>query len=147
MVVSNVPVLIVAIIALIYPSNGLSTNLNRAVNRRESLFGVGALTTALLVPQAEPSFAKDEVSMGASKFVGTFSDPINHPGGKRTIELVEGAVVGDYQLAKVIGGGGIGEPKNYILPAAIFGDRAIIIDFSPKGGPRYVSNSSTLKKT
>ena len=76
--------------------------------------------------------------MGASKFVGTFSDPINHPGGTRRIELIKdgGETVGDYQLAKVMGGGGIGEPKQYILPAAILGDRVIVIDFSPKGGPR-----------
>ena len=44
--------------------------------------------------------------------------------------------VGDYQLAEVQGGGGIGEPKNYVLPAAVIGDRTIVIDFSPKGGPK-----------
>uniref|UniRef100_A0A7S0C8P0 Photosystem II 10 kDa polypeptide, chloroplastic n=1 Tax=Proboscia inermis TaxID=420281 RepID=A0A7S0C8P0_9STRA len=70
-----------------------------------------------------------------SAFVGTYSDPINHPGGKRTIRLLD-KVVGDYQLAEVEGGGGIGEPKSYVLPAVLVGDRAIIIDFTPKGGPR-----------
>ena len=44
--------------------------------------------------------------------------------------------MGDYRLAEVIGGGGIGEPKNYVLPAVVIGDRTIVIDFSPKGGPR-----------
>ncbi|GFH58921.1 hypothetical protein CTEN210_15397 [Chaetoceros tenuissimus] len=68
-------------------------------------------------------------------FVGTYSDPINHPGGKRTIKLLD-EKVGDYQLAQVIGGGGRGEPANYVLPAAVIGDRTIVIDFSPKGGPR-----------
>ena len=45
--------------------------------------------------------------------------------------------MGDYQLAEVQGGGGVGEPKSYVLPAAVLGDRTIIIDFSapPKGGP------------
>ena len=68
-------------------------------------------------------------------FLGTYSDPINHPGGKRTIKLL-GETFGDYTLAQVYGGGGVGEPKEYVLPAVIFGDRAIVIDFSPKGGPR-----------
>ena len=74
---------------------------------------------------------------GAELFVGTYSDPINHPGGTRTVRLV-GTPVGDYQLAEVEGGGGLGEPKNYVLPAAILGGRTIVIDFSvaPKYGPK-----------
>lgn len=87
------------------------------------------------------SSVAEAVGMGAvggdpSVFCGTYSDPINHPGGKRTITLLEGVKTGDYQLAQVQGGGGIGEPDNYILPAVILGDRSIIIDFSAKGGPR-----------
>ena len=70
-----------------------------------------------------------------AEFLGTYSDPINHPGGKRTIKLL-GETIGDYTLAQVYGGGGVGEPKEYVLPAIIFGNRAIVIDFSPKGGPR-----------
>ena len=73
---------------------------------------------------------------GAESFVASYSDPINHPGGTRTIKLVDGAKVGDYQLAQVFGGGGRGEPKEYVLPAVIVGGRSILIDFSPKGGPR-----------
>lgn len=127
-------ILVVVLVAFVWQSNGLATENNRVVNRRESLFGVAALTTPLLV--VSPSLAKAEASVtGASKFVGTYSDPINHPGGKRRIELT-GETVGDYQLAKVMGGGGVGEPKNYVLPAAVLGDRTIVIDFSPKGGPR-----------
>lgn len=76
-----------------------------------------------------------EDTNGAERFVGTYTDPINHPGGKRTIKLL-GKKVGDYQLAEVQGGGGRGEPANYVLPAVIIGDRTIVIDFSPKGGPR-----------
>ena len=71
-----------------------------------------------------------------SAFVGTFSDPINHPGGTRTIKLLEGQTSGDYQLAEVHGGGGKGEPENFVLPAVILGGRKIIIDFTPKGGPQ-----------
>ncbi|KAL7530760.1 hypothetical protein ACHAWF_003501 [Thalassiosira exigua] len=78
-------------------------------------------------------------TLGAEKFVGKYSDPINHPGGTRSIKLVDGAIVGDYQLAQVFGGGGRGEPQEYVLPAVVVGNRAIIIDFSPKGGPRDFS--------
>ena len=101
-------------------------NKNR-INRRDTLIGITAATTTLL---STPAFAA-----GAEAFVGTFSDPINHPGGTRTIRLLD-QKVGDYQLAEVQGGGGIGEPKNYVLPAVVLGGRTIVIDFSPKGGPR-----------
>ncbi|KAL7515954.1 hypothetical protein ACHAWX_001021 [Stephanocyclus meneghinianus] len=75
---------------------------------------------------------------GVSSFLGTYADPINHPGGKRTVRLLEDgrSSAGDYALAQVYGGGGVGEPEEYVLPAVILGDRAIIIDFGPKGGPR-----------
>jgi hypothetical protein len=100
-----------------------------SVDRRNALIaGITATSAILLSPSS--AFAQ-----GAEAFIGTFSDPINHPGGRRTIRLV-GEKIGDYQLAEVLGGGGKGEPANYILPAAIIGDRTIVIDFSPKGGPR-----------
>ena len=105
------------------------------VNRRNVFAGIaGTAATAFAVASSpEPVDAKDV--QGAEAFVGTYSDPINHPGGKRTIRLLD-TKVGDYQLAEVLGGGGVGEPKNYILPAAVIGDRTIVIDFSPKGGPK-----------
>lgn len=84
----------------------------------------------------QPTAAANAATTQAASFLGTYSDPINHPGGTRTITLIDGASTGDYQLAQVNGGGGRGEPKEYTLPAVIFGDRAIVIDFSPKGGPR-----------
>jgi len=105
------------------------------LNRRDSLISITAATTTLLstLTPPPPAFA----AQGAEAFVGTFSDPINHPGGTRTIRLLdEQQKVGDYQLAEVQGGGGIGEPKHYVLPAVVLGGRTIVIDFSPKGGPR-----------
>jgi hypothetical protein len=107
-----------------------------AVNRRDAFVGItsAAATTFAVSTTAQPVNAA--TATGAQAFVGTFSDPINHPGGKRTIKLLGDSKVGDYQLAEIFGGGGIGEPKNYVLPAAIIGDRTIVIDFSPKGGPR-----------
>jgi hypothetical protein len=74
---------------------------------------------------------------GAEAFVGKYSDPVNHPGGTRTVRLV-GDKVGEYQLAEVFGGGGRGEPDEYVLPAVILGGRTIVIDFSvaPKYGPK-----------
>ena len=97
-----------------------------------SIIGSTALGALSLIPS-------NANAAGAESFVGKYSDPINHPGGTRDIKLVDGAKVGDYQLAEVFGGGGRGEPKEYVLPAVVVGDKAIIIDFSPKGGPRDFS--------
>ena len=66
-------------------------------DRREMLHSMMAVASTLAI---FPPLAAEAVSSGAEKFVGTYSDPINHPGGKRTIKLVEGAIVGDYQLAE-----------------------------------------------
>eukprot|EP00526_Cylindrotheca_closterium_P023380 CAMPEP_0113618506 /NCGR_PEP_ID=MMETSP0017_2-20120614/9372_1 /TAXON_ID=2856 /ORGANISM="Cylindrotheca closterium" /LENGTH=167 /DNA_ID=CAMNT_0000528017 /DNA_START=110 /DNA_END=613 /DNA_ORIENTATION=- /assembly_acc=CAM_ASM_000147 len=98
-----------------------------------ALIAAGSVVT---LPSVAQAVGMGKVGGDPSVFCGTYSDPINHPGGKRTITLLEGGKTGDYQLAQVQGGGGIGEPENYILPAVILGDRSIIIDFSPKGGPR-----------
>ena len=113
-----------------------------AIGRRNALGGMAMSTAAAAAAvlsgasAAIPKSAEAATPADASAFVGTYSDPINHPGGKRTIVLLEGQTVGDYQMAEVRGGGGVGEPKSYVLPAVILGGRAIIIDFSPKGGPR-----------
>jgi hypothetical protein len=79
-----------------------------------------------------------------SVFLGTYTDPVNHPGGTRTIEL-SGVGFAGYELATVKGGGGNGEPASFELPAMVFncpgnaqqgGKYCITIDFSPKGGPK-----------
>lgn len=101
------------------------------VTRREAfLQTAGALS---FLTAAAPA----DAATGAELFVGTYTDPINHPGGTRTVRLV-GDPVGEYQLAEVLGGGGRGEPEKYVLPAAILGGRTIVIDFSvaPKYGPK-----------
>ena len=86
-----------------------------------------AITSLLLLSFPFIAFAD------TSAFEGTFSDP-NHFGGKRVIKMLD-TKIGNYQLAEVRGGGGRGEPKDYILPAMIVGpdDKSIIIDFTPKG--------------
>eukprot|EP00586_Coscinodiscus_wailesii_P010475 CAMPEP_0172505230 /NCGR_PEP_ID=MMETSP1066-20121228/184713_1 /TAXON_ID=671091 /ORGANISM="Coscinodiscus wailesii, Strain CCMP2513" /LENGTH=133 /DNA_ID=CAMNT_0013281757 /DNA_START=151 /DNA_END=552 /DNA_ORIENTATION=- len=108
------------------------------MNRRNAMIGgaVVAAATTVTTLSSSSSAAAAAVPQGAESFVGTYSDPINHPGGKRTIRLLDQKKVGDYQLAEVEGGGGVGEPKNYVLPAVVLGGRTIVIDFSPKGGPR-----------
>ena len=120
--------------------NDNSASLARsAVNRRTAFTEVTAAASAATIVGGSifaPATADAAGPAGPEVFVGTFTDPINHPGGMRTISLLEGKKVGDYQLAEVQGGGGRGEPENYVLPAAIIGDRTIVIDFSPKGGPR-----------
>ena len=77
-----------------------------------------------------------------SIFAGTFTDPINHPGGVREITLnADGmggrdATVLGRRLATVAGGGGRGEPERFRLEALVDGDDGgITIDFTPKGGP------------
>mmetsp|Transcript_20580 Transcript_20580/g.41199 ORF Transcript_20580/g.41199 Transcript_20580/m.41199 type:complete len:171 (-) Transcript_20580:203-715(-) len=118
------------------------SHINTQVGRRVAFTRVATTIAAgvaaggsLLVASPHPAVAA-ALPKGAAAFEGTFTDPINHPGGKRTITLLEGYKIGDYHLAEVAGGGGIGEPRNYILPAAVIGDRTIVIDFSPKGGPK-----------
>ena len=104
--------------------------------RREVLDSLVA--TAVTIPQA--AVAK----VDASVILGNYTDPINHPGGTRKIELA-GTSFGGFQLAKITGGGGEGEPSFYELPAMISPcpgrtvagrELCITIDFSPKGGPR-----------
>jgi hypothetical protein len=124
------------LLMLLISKNASALMLPRGMDRR-NMMGAAAfgLATALGGGVA-PSIAS-AATIETSPFEGTFSDPINHPGGTRTIKLLDSASsIGDYRLAKVEGGGGRGEPKSFILPAIVIGDRAIIIDFSPKGGPR-----------
>ena len=119
--------------------HGSSTTIGRrdALLRSSAVMTAGAATAVVSFASASaPKPAEAATPADASAFVGTYSDPINHPGGKRSIVLLEDKTVGDYHLAEVRGGGGVGEPKSYVLPALILGGRAIIIDFSPKGGPR-----------
>jgi hypothetical protein len=147
MMMRNIAILVLSLAVSVVPGYGLATRLKQNQNipqttsesinpsRRHALLaGIGGVASIML---SQPEVA-GAASSGAAAFEGTYSDPINHPGGKRTIRLLP-EMVGDYQLAEVVGGGGIGEPKNYVLPAMVLGDRAIIIDFSPKGGPRDFS--------
>ncbi len=92
---------------------------------------IGSLPSSSIVASASSSSSGGEeeeevvvagavVDAASSRFCGEFADPINHPGGTRTISLVGGpdivASVGDYRLAKVTGGGGRGVPGQYGLP-------------------------------
>ena len=76
----------------------------------------------------------------STPFAGTYTDPVNHPGGKRVIKLTvdnRPAVLKGYKNAIVNGGGGKGEPKSYALPAYVNDKKGeIVIDFTPKGGPK-----------
>ncbi|KAL3766317.1 hypothetical protein ACHAWU_005709 [Discostella pseudostelligera] len=121
-----------------------------ASRRRELLRAMVPSALTFLGPLTASAATTTNNISGAEKFCGTYSDPINHPGGTRTISLIgSDDVVGDYRLAQVVGGGGIGEPKEFVLPAVVVGDRAIIIDFSPKGGPRdftgVLENDGSIK--
>lgn len=114
------------------PPSPTSSTSPIVIDRRNAVLATAAATAASLLYSPTPAGA---ASAGAEAFIGKFSDPINHPGGTRTIRLLD-QKIGDYQLAEVVGGGGRGEPENFVLPAVVVGDRSIIIDFTPKGGPR-----------
>mmetsp|Transcript_60991 Transcript_60991/g.180529 ORF Transcript_60991/g.180529 Transcript_60991/m.180529 type:complete len:176 (-) Transcript_60991:221-748(-) len=119
------------------------------VSRRQVLNSAVLLLSPSALPQSAAVAAEESKTDEVSDLLGTYTDPINHPGGFRKIELV-GTGVGGYQLAKVTGGGGRGEPKSYELPAMVFkcpgnrqglnraasGKTCITIDFTPKGGPK-----------
>ena len=126
-------VAIVCTVAFLWCVSSLSTPPSpKTVSRREALAASLLTASTMMAPAANAASSTG----GAEAFVGTYTDP-NHPGGTRTVRLV-GEKVGDYQLAEVDGGGGRGEPDKYVLPAAILGDRTIVIDFSvpPKNGPK-----------
>ena len=67
-------------------------------------------------------------SVVESVFSGSYTDPINHPGGIRMISVDSDGVV------SVDGGGGRGEPLNFSLPGRVVGGK-LYVDFRPKGGP------------
>lgn len=71
-------------------------------------------------------------------FEGKYSDP-NHPGGYREITMLD-EWEGDFRKATVVGGKGKGEPEKFTLKAKVSkkadGKEYILIDFSPKGGPK-----------
>ena len=110
-----------------------------ALDRRSALVGVAAAAGAAITRKPlAASAAEASRQPDASVFVGTYTDPV-HPGGTRTISLLSKS--GPLQLAKVVGGGGVGEPESYELPAKVTlaadgSSPAITIDFSPKGGPK-----------
>ena len=102
---------------------------------------VVGLGSALFPDKAAAATDKD----GINVLLGTYTDP-NHPGGTRTIAL-SGTGFGNFQLAKITGGGGQGEPASFELNGMISpcpgnsnnnpagAKWCITIDFSPKGGP------------
>jgi hypothetical protein len=134
--VKKLTAVVACTVALLWCVSSLSTPRPRVTRRDAILETTAAATLSLLTAMTPFSAHAANGSQGAEAFVGTYTDP-NHPGGTRTVRLV-GPAVGDYQLAQVDGGGGRGEPDQYVLPAAILGDRAIVIDFSvpPKNGPK-----------
>lgn len=136
------------------PSGGATTTKSRR-KMLGTLLSVGAsslIGTTILQPTAAEA-AIDVSSLKTNTGTendttiflgGTYTDPQNHPGGTRSIEL-SGTGFAGYRLVTVKGGGGLGEPAAYELPGMIFtcpgnnqrgGKQCISIDFSPKGGPR-----------
>jgi hypothetical protein len=109
---------------------------NASIENRRTFVSTLSIATGLLLPTFTTTSSPYAWAVESSPFEGTYTDPINHPGGTRTIKLLKGLKTGDYQLAEIQGGGGVGEPMNYVLPAVIIDDKSILIDFSSKGGPK-----------
>lgn len=77
---------------------------------------------------------------GDCVYLGNYTDP-NHPDGSRTITLLD-EMIGDKRMAQCKGNDD-GVSPDYILPAWINADMSIVIDFSPKGGPKDFNGSFT----
>ena len=73
-------------------------------------FGWWFPPTGHSVAHAASTEATTASPLSPDVFVGSYTDPVNHPGGTRKIELI-GTGLGGFQLAKVTGGGGKGEPS------------------------------------
>ena len=86
---STVFLLLLYVVTYLSPANSFKL-------KKSQLIGVGAGFLLSIQP-----------TIASSVFEGKYSDPINHPGGTRTISVI-GDKVGGYQLAKVNGGGGRG---------------------------------------
>ena len=127
--------LLLLLVATTFTGDAYNAGFSRAsFMRKLSTAAPAALAAGAILPPQVAIAADDSV------FLGRYSDP-KHPGGIRDISLVPGAQKGAYRLASVKGGGGIGEPASYELPAVIIErgkEASIIIDFSvePKRGPR-----------
>mmetsp|Transcript_12630 Transcript_12630/g.32032 ORF Transcript_12630/g.32032 Transcript_12630/m.32032 type:complete len:152 (-) Transcript_12630:788-1243(-) len=113
-----------AVLLLLFASATAALRVPALLISRRATLGLAAAAVAT----PERATAAD-----GSVFVGSYTDPM-HPGGTRTISL-QNTKVGGFQLAKIVGGGGVGEPESFELPAMVNG-ASITIDFSPKGGPK-----------
>jgi hypothetical protein len=131
---------LIAVATIVATSTAFSST--EGTTRRRDVLASLLLGGSLTV--ATPNVNAAEDADISSIFLGTYTDPVNHPGGTRSIEFT-GAGFAGFQLATVKGGGGRGEPDSYELPAMVFacpgnqkqgGKWCITIDFTPKGGPK-----------
>ena len=135
-------VILTTLSALRLPSEGLLSRRAVLINAASAAALIGPLVAS--ADEASEFLAgvakAQQKNLGPSIFEGTYTDPF-HPGGQRTITLTD-TKLGSFQLAKVVGGGGQGEPASFELPAMVSkvpGKQdawQITIDFSPKGGPK-----------
>jgi hypothetical protein len=140
----------IAVTSSALSTGGRGTTAKKNLDRRgvlaSLLLGGGGSLIASDANAAIDVYSQNRSSTPTDKsiFLGTYTDPVNHPGGTRTIDF-SGTKFGGYELATVKGGGGRGEPKSFELPAMVFkcpgnqewgGRWCITVDFSPKGGPK-----------
>ena len=113
------------------------------VQRRQALGGALGGAAALVAPQA--AFAEKARAGAASPFTGDFDDP-QHPGCLRSVKVVGASMKPDGTRSRfngVIVKGTDGTCKDrperkdvWTLEGKLMSDSTIVVDFSPKGGPK-----------
>ena len=115
------PIILTTLSALRLPSEGLLARRAVLINAASAAALIGSRPLAASADEASEFLAgvakAQEQNLGPSVFEGTYTDPF-HPGGKRIITLTD-TKLGGFQLAKVNGGGGQGEPASFELPAMV----------------------------
>ena len=119
--VAMLPVILTTLSALRLPPEGLLARRAVLINAASAAALIGSGPLAASADEASEFLAgvakAQEKNLGPSVFEGTYTDPF-HPGGKRIITLTD-TKLGGFQLAKVNGGGGQGEPASFELPAMV----------------------------
>ena len=112
-------VILTTLSALRLPSEGLLSRRAVLINAASAAALIGPLVAS--ADEASEFLAgvakAQQKNLGPSIFEGTYTDPCP-PGGKRTITLTD-TKLGGFQLAKIVGGGGQGEPASFELPAMV----------------------------
>ena len=117
---------------------------------RRTLLGGAVGSAAALVATPQAAFAEKARAGAASPFTGEFNDP-QHPGCLRSVKVVGAPMRGDGTRSPfkgVIVKGTDGTCKErpardavWTLEGQLKNDNTVLIDFSPKGGPKSLTGT------